>query len=77
MVCRYWLYVPEAYAESDARWPLVLFLHGAGERGDDLDRVKIWGPPKLVEKGREFPFILVSPNAPRRDGGRATCRSLC
>jgi predicted peptidase len=42
-------------------WPLVVFLHGAGERGDDLEKVKVHGPPKLVEQGKDFPFILVSP----------------
>ena len=40
---------------------VVLFLHGAGERGDDLELVKRHGPPMLVEAGRDFPFILVSP----------------
>jgi predicted peptidase len=38
-----------------------VFLHGAGERGDDLERVKIHGPPKLIEKGKAFPAIVVSP----------------
>lgn len=43
------------------RWPLVVFLHGSGERGDDLARVKVHGPPRLVDEGRAYPFILVSP----------------
>ncbi len=65
--CRYWLYLPEGYDGADDKWPLVLFLHGAGERGDDLAKVKIHGPPGLVEKGRSFPFILVSPQCPQGD----------
>lgn len=64
----YLLYLPEGYEQDkDKKWPLILFLHGAGERGDDLEKVKIHGPPKLVEqKNRpfEFPFILVSPQCP-------------
>jgi predicted peptidase len=61
----YWLYLPAGYdVRSDAKWPLVLFLHGAGERGDNLDQVKRNGPPKLVDEGRAFPFILVSPQCP-------------
>lgn len=65
---RAWLYLPADYEkDKEQKWPLVLFLHGAGERGDDLDKVKIHGPPKLVEKGRDFPFILVSPQCA---GGR-------
>lgn len=58
---RFWLYLPAAYPNSGARWPLVFFLHGSGERGEDLARVKVHGPPQLVDEGREFPFILVSP----------------
>ena len=62
----YLLYLPEGYAgKADKRWPLVLFLHGAGESGDDLNKVKIHGPPKLVAKGKQFPFLLVSPQSPK------------
>ena len=63
---RFLLYLPEGYEEKkDATWPLMMFLHGAGERGDDLNRVKVHGPPMLVEKGKKFPFIIVSPQCPR------------
>ena len=43
----------------------MIFLHGAGERGDDLNRVKVHGPPKLVEQGKKLPFIVISPQCPR------------
>ena len=67
----YLLYLPKDYESSgDKKWPLVLFLHGAGERGDDLAMVKKNGPPKLVDKGKDFPFILVSPQAGGRGGPR-------
>ncbi len=59
----YLLSLPAEY-ESQESWPLVLFLHGAGERGSDVNQVKVHGPPKLVESGEEFPFILVSPQCP-------------
>ena len=66
---RYWLYLPSDYdARQSEKFPLVLFLHGAGERGDDLEKVKIHGPPKLVAQGKQFPFVLVSPQVPT--GGR-------
>ena len=66
---RYWIYLPAEYDSKPAeKWPLVLFLHGAGERGDDLEKVKIHGPPKLVSQGKSFPFVLVSPQVPT--GGR-------
>ena len=56
----YLLYLPKDYDEKDS-WPLVLFLHGAGERGDDLELVKKHGPPKMIANGHEFPFIVASP----------------
>jgi len=59
----YLLYLPKDYAQQDS-WPLLLFLHGAGERGADLERVKVHGPPKLIAAGKEFPFIVVSPQCP-------------
>ncbi len=62
---RYLIYLPADYdAKPAEKWPLVLFLHGSGERGDDIEKVKIHGPPKLVSQGKEFPFVLVSPQVP-------------
>ena len=60
---KYVLYLPKDYDKQE-KWPLVLFLHGSGERGDDLEQVKVHGPPKLVAAGKEYPFILVSPQCP-------------
>jgi predicted peptidase len=62
----YLLFLPQNYEEKDqARWPLILFLHGSGESGSDLAKVKKHGPPKIVEKKKDFPFIVVSPQSPR------------
>lgn len=61
----YLCYLPTGYAEGDA-WPLVLFLHGSGERGANLDALKREGLPKLAHEGQEFPFILVAPQCPPR-----------
>ncbi|HKB87043.1 MAG TPA: hypothetical protein VKD08_12780, partial [Ignavibacteriaceae bacterium] len=61
---KYLLYLPKGYDEDDNTWPLVLFLHGSGERGDDLESVKRLGLPMLIEQGKNFPFILVSPQCP-------------
>ena len=60
----YLLYLPSDYEERD-RWPLLLFLHGSGERGNDLERVKRHGPPKRIAAGKQFPFIVVSPQCPK------------
>jgi predicted peptidase len=63
LVVHYLLYLPEDYADG-ADWPLMLFLHGAGERGDSLDMVAVHGPPRLIREGRSFPFIVASPQLP-------------
>jgi len=61
----YLLSLPDGYnTDTTQRWPLVLFLHGSGESGTDVEKVKMHGPPKLAAAGRKFPFILVSPQAP-------------
>ncbi|HEY7424160.1 MAG TPA: prolyl oligopeptidase family serine peptidase [Gemmataceae bacterium] len=62
----YLLYLPEGYGEGEKVWPLVLFLHGAGESGDNLEKVKIHGPPKMIAAGKSFPCIVVSPQSPSR-----------
>ena len=63
---KYLQYLPEGYqAEPDRKWPLLVFLHGAGERGDNLDAVKIHGPPKLAEAGKKIPFIVIAPQCPK------------
>ena len=77
---KYLLSLPRDYrAAPRRRWPLLLFLHGAGERGDDVWSVARHGPPKLVRgeglSARERAaariltrhFILVSPQCPKHD----------
>jgi predicted peptidase len=58
---RAWVWLPRAYSQRSERWPLLVFLHGSGERGTDLEQVKVHGPPKLVAAGTALPLILVSP----------------
>jgi len=60
----YLLHLPADYEKQES-WPLLIFLHGSGERGDDLKLVKTHGPPKLIEAGHKFPFIVVSPQCPK------------
>jgi predicted peptidase len=61
----YLLYLPKDYGKTDKQWPLILFLHGAGERGSNIDQVKSNGLPKLAAEGKEFDFIIVSPQCPQ------------
>ena len=63
---QYLLYIPQDYAKAKEPWPLVLFLHGAGERGDNLEKVKVHGPPKLAARGKQLPFICISPQCPAK-----------
>ncbi|MFN2387859.1 MAG: prolyl oligopeptidase family serine peptidase [Thermoanaerobaculia bacterium] len=41
--------------------PLILFLHGAGERGEDLDLVRREGLPRLIDSLERFPFLVAAP----------------
>ena len=57
-------YLPKDYDESK-KYPLVFFLHGAGERGNDLDVASRHGYMKYVrEEGKEYPFIFIAPQCP-------------
>ena len=58
---RYLTFLPRSYAAKGPGAPLILFLHGSGERGTDLEKVKAWGPPAIADKDPDFPFIVISP----------------
>lgn len=65
ITANYLLFLPDGYHPKAAkRWPLILFLHGIGERGDNPWKVSVHGPPKVAEKMTNFPFIVVSPQCP-------------
>jgi hypothetical protein len=65
----YLLFLPQDYKnDSQKKWPMIMFLHGSGERGTVLDSVKKHGPPKIVEQRKDFPFIVVSPQCPPNEG---------
>lgn len=61
----YLLWLPADYKkEKNSTFPLLIFLHGSGERGDSIELVKKHGPPSFVENRSDFPFITVSPQCP-------------
>lgn len=65
----YFVYLPDGYTmEAERRWPVMLFLHGNGERGDglgDLDYVLTHGPLREAWiHRRPLPFIIISPQLP-------------
>ena len=63
----YYVFLPENY-DANKKYPLVLFLHGAGERGDGseekLPLVCVNALSKYAEEGEEYPFILLCPQCP-------------
>lgn len=67
----YWAFLPADYEESsDKTWPILIFLHGMGERGQNLDIVTKHGPPRLLleEKYRNIcPFIVISPQCEKTE----------
>jgi predicted peptidase len=63
-VSRYQVYVPGDYTTSTA-WPVILFLHGAGERGSDgLRQTSVGLAPANRNDPTRFPAIVVFPQVP-------------
>ena len=63
----YYLSLPLQYDQIEDSWPLIMFLHGAGEWGNDLSLVKKHGIPRVVNEMEDFPFVTVSPQCPEND----------
>ena len=57
---QYLVYLPQDYTLHGS-WPLLIYLHGSGERGNDLETVLRTGLPALIARGKHFPMIVVSP----------------
>ncbi len=63
-VASHYLVVKPRDYSPDKKYPLLIFLHGRGEQGDDIDRVKIHGPFKMVEQlGLEL--LVIAPQSPQ------------
>jgi predicted peptidase len=61
----YVLYLPSEYHADEAKkWPLMLFLHGASERGEDPSVLTAHGPVKQVAEGADLPFVMLAPQCP-------------
>lgn len=59
----YLVFLPQSY-DTSKKWPLILSLHGSGERGNNIDNVKKWGIHKILKENDNFPFVVVSPQCP-------------
>lgn len=81
-VIPFYQYVPPDYNNNSNKYPVVIFLHGIGERGpnttdknvldDYIHNVAKLGPPMFVKNGTKFPFILISPQLKNNYGSWPT-----
>lgn len=70
---RYQVYVPQNYTTANA-WPAILFLHGAGERGNDgLKQTQVGLGRALRLQPERWPAIVIMPQVPTGENwqGRA------
>ena len=63
-VRRYVVYLPENWNKNQ-KWPVILFLHGSGERGTEgLDETQIGLPAAIRVHPERWPFVVVMPQVP-------------
>jgi predicted peptidase len=72
----HYIYTPSSHSKEGPEFPLLIFLHGAGEKGNSsadptkLDLVLRNGPPRMIKRGEwdpTYPMIVASPQC--HDGG--------
>ena len=56
------VYIPENGNVTEL--PLLIYLHGAGERGNNLDHLSRHAIPRLIENGREYNAVVLCPQCP-------------
>ncbi len=59
----FWVYVPERTSNDTSKLPLVLFLHGKSLSGNDLEKVRGYGPLEALKFGRKIDAIILAPQA--------------
>lgn len=57
----YFVYLPKSYQDSKSKNPLLIFLHGIDQVGNDMDLLLKHGLPKLANEGKQFPMVIISP----------------
>ena len=64
---RFQVYLPEDFRRDDRRqWPIILFLHGRGERGaEGMWQTEIGLPEAVRDHPERWPFIIVMPQCPQ------------
>jgi poly(3-hydroxybutyrate) depolymerase len=61
------VYLPEQYRRDDHKqWPIILFLHGRGERGSEgMWQTQVGLPQAIRDHPERWPFIVVMPQCPQ------------
>jgi predicted peptidase len=59
----YLIYLPEDYVSTE-QWPVIIYLHGVGGKGNYLETLKAHGLPEVLERRHDFPFVAISPQCP-------------
>ena len=71
----YLLFLPKGY-DKTKKYPLMIFLHGAGERGDDLKMLKVHSIPKIFDGDVDYQAIVVSPQCKSGETWNTNIESL-
>jgi acetyl esterase/lipase len=66
---RFQVYLPEDWRRDDNKlWPIILFLHGRGERGSEgMWQTQIGLPQEIRDHPERWPFVVVMPQCPLPD----------
>jgi len=57
-------YMPQGYEDGN-NWPLILYLHGSSEKGNEIQMVETQGIAKELKQGRNLPFLVLIPQCPK------------
>ena len=60
----FWIYTPADYSEDQHHVPLIIFLHGASLCGNNLEKVRRYGPLDAIERGKIIPAAILAPQNP-------------
>lgn len=60
----FWVYTPTDYFYTQEQTPVIIFLHGASLCGNNLDKVRRYGPLDAIVKGRDIDALTIVPQNP-------------
>ncbi|MDR1860260.1 MAG: prolyl oligopeptidase family serine peptidase [Bacteroidales bacterium] len=62
---KYLTYLPQSYDSlAEKSFPVIIYLHGRSVSGTDLNRVRTYGLPFFLDRGKKLDFIVVAPQCP-------------